>query len=171
MKILALVLVAASMACASIPTEHVRYMAPPLEATTAMQGGVPIVAGSIYNGMQTQPEVVLKKGGVTTAMSTSRIDPFAGLDGSQQTDKYIQDITVINLDTTGAVCLHFVSWATTCSAQTFTCLGATAPGPVVPAGAMKSYRFTGQGKVCADASEAATDAQLERTVLFANPNR
>jgi len=166
MKTLALLSLIALAACANIPTEHVDYQ-PSMSYAEMMAGGVPIVDGSIYNGVTSMPEVVLKNAS-TTQMSTAKIEPFTALIGSQQTDKYIQTVTVLNLDTTGSVCLYLESWTQTCaSSVAFTCLGATLQGLDTPPAFSRTFRITGTNKICATASEAAVDAQLERTISFA----
>lgn len=127
---------------------------------------IPIVDISIYAGVDAMPEVVLRNA-ATTPLSTTRIEPFTTLIASQRTDKYLQNIVVSNIDTTGSVCLFLATYAQTCSALTNTCLGATLPGVVVPPGQSRAIRFTGNaGKVCAVASEADVNVQFERVLTY-----
>lgn len=163
--LIALVLVASACAHVEQP-ETIAYNAP-LELSTMLSGGVPIVDGSIYAGVQSMPEVVVKNAS-TAQMSTTKFAPFTALAGSQQTDKYLQMVTVVNRDTTGSICLYLETWSQTCaSSVAFTCEGATLQGMTTPAGTSREFRISGGQQICANASEAAVDGELERTVVYA----
>lgn len=161
-----------SSACAEVQhpqkPEVIAYQVP-LEAFSMLPAvaSVPRVGAQFYTGMNANPEVVLKNAS-TTQMSATKISPFTALDAAQRDAHYIQVITVINLDTAGAICLYRETWAQDCtSAVAFTCLGATLQGAVTPAGTSREFHFDGTGQVCAVASEAAVDGQLARTMLYA----
>jgi hypothetical protein len=126
----------------------------------------PEVLGREYGALRVMPEVAVRNATNANQLTTTKVQPFSDLAADQVAVSYVQHIVVLNLDTTGTVCITATAPTTACTAVTFSCLGAASGWPVPP-GASQQIDFTGEVRVCAIASEAATDAAFSRAVLHA----
>lgn len=126
----------------------------------------PEVLGREYGALRVMPEVVLRNAANANALTTTKVQPFSDLDASQVAVSYVQHVVVLNLDTTGTVCITATTPATACTAVTFSCLGVASGWPIPP-GASQQIDFTGELRLCAIASEAGTDVVFSRSVLHA----
>ncbi len=129
----------------------------------------PVVNKYIYGALTVQPDVALRNSANANQISMTPVAPFVDLvttPDNLRTANYLQDISVVNLDTTSYVCIKAVAYGVTPLAGNFDCLG-TNPGVIVPPGGSRSIRFVGTLKVWIVANAASTDVQVERALYAA----